>query len=589
MPDFLEKSASSPAQWAIFDQRGDLESMPVLRMNDKSVVAFDGGKVPRSRLWMLCGEDPAPLIDDARRLAAGIDIEALWRAAAGDTLDAEELGRRMGCQSPADALAALQAALAHPAYFRRVGGAFGGKLAPADEALVEKVRAGLRRRAEEEEAERAILAQAEAGRIPPEIAARCSEILAGEDKNSVVYRAAKRGAGGEQNIPRWLVEIGACADARECWEKIFDRRWPSRPQAESAFVPPLSPPEAPPAFSVDEAGTFEVDDAFSVRPAGSGFVIGVHIAAPALDDELFSGEYGEYDSKRLTSVYFPDGKHPMLSDVHIGAYSLRPGSPRPALSLYCEFHPGQAPEDAPPPRTELDSVVISANYAPDDFDDGAPAEVAEACRVLADFAETLPPLPPRERADLRITTSPPRVLSAPRRPIGLLVEKMMRHINGTWAQMLPGMRRTAIGGIFRSEGGNAVRPADAHAYAWMSSPLRRYADLANQRMLLAVLGRANPPPVHWRGLARAFSSQQTLARRYQDMMERHWALRALADLPAGAALEGHVQENGRVRLRDYPVAGHALDRTSLPECGGEVRVALRDIDFFEQRVRFTLL
>ena len=565
-------------QWAVFDRGGVLACLPVEQSGEKALTLTGGEKVRQSAVWILCGADYSEFLPAAKTRAAAIDIEILWRAAGGERLTAEDLARRAGETETGGILAVLQTVLDNPAYFRRGE----GKFAPAPEELVQKVRASLRRRAEEGEEERRILAELESGKLPPEIIQRRGALLGGEEKNSALYRAVKKAAGGDRHISEWFVKTGVCADAGECWRRIFEHRWPARPEGETPPLPDL--PAAPSAaFSIDDAGTFEVDDAFSVRQeAGGIFIIGVHIAAPALDFSLFAEEE-EYDSRRLISVYFTGDKYAMLPPAHIDAYSLLEGGARPALSLYCRFN--QQSGEIGEMETCLERVQMRRNYCPEDFTETPPPEVAEEYKTLAEFTGHLPPLPERERMDFRLYESPPRVVAAPRRPAGLLVEKLMRLTNSEWAKRLAGK-----GGLFRANGATVLRPNEEDTYAWMSSPLRRYADLANQRLLLHLLGHAPPPKIHWRRLARAFSSQQMRARHYQHTMERDCILRALAALPPGEILAGTRRKDGKVRLRDYPLGGAVIGggaKKLPPEAKMEVRV--HEINLFSQWARFEIV
>src|SRR5690606_10615367 len=94
---------------------------------------------------------------------------------------------------------------------------------------------------------------------------------------------------------------------------------------------PLSDVEA---YSVDDDSTIEVDDALSVTMQGPDIAtIGIHIAAPGLavtrDNEL-----DKLARSRMSTVYIPGLKIPMLPGELISAFSLDAGQPRPALSLY---------------------------------------------------------------------------------------------------------------------------------------------------------------------------------------------------------------------------------------------------------------
>src|SRR6476469_4150316 len=86
------------------------------------------------------------------------------------------------------------------------------------------------------------------------------------------------------------------------------------------------------AFSIDDASTTEIDDAFSVRDLGSGHrEIGIHIAA--------------------TGLLLAPG-------TVVDALTLREQTTPPALSLYVETGPDGAPLGH---RTVLERVPIAAN------------------------------------------------------------------------------------------------------------------------------------------------------------------------------------------------------------------------------------
>src|SRR5690606_2093820 len=76
------------------------------------------------------------------------------------------------------------------------------------------------------------------------------------------------------------------------------------------------------AFSIDDAATTEIDDAFSVTPLSYGsFRIGIHIAAPALGITPGS-PLDQAAARRLSTVYLPGHKITMLPEEVIQHYTL---------------------------------------------------------------------------------------------------------------------------------------------------------------------------------------------------------------------------------------------------------------------------
>ena len=93
------------------------------------------------------------------------------------------------------------------------------------------------------------------------------------------------------------------------------------------------------------------------------------------------------------------------------------------------------------------------------------------------------------------------------RPVDMLVSELMIHVNATWGKLLADRGYDAI---YRNQRGVKTRmevEPGAHEwlgvshYAWSSSPLRRFTDLANQRQLVAAL-RREPPAYTPRGARR---------------------------------------------------------------------------------------
>ena len=114
------------------------------------------------------------------------------------------------------------------------------------------------------------------------------------------------------------------------------------------------------AFSIDDATTTEIDDAFSVRELPGGRLsVGVHIAVPALAI-VHGSPHDAVARARLSTVYMPGRKITMLPDEVVAAFSLVAGEPRPALSLYVELDERGVPVAE---RTVVERVTVVANLA----------------------------------------------------------------------------------------------------------------------------------------------------------------------------------------------------------------------------------
>jgi exoribonuclease R len=86
-------------------------------------------------------------------------------------------------------------------------------------------------------------------------------------------------------------------------------------------------------FSIDPPGCKDVDDALHITETEIGFTIGIHIA----DVSAFvkpGSQLDNYAKQRMTSLYLPNGtKHMLPSEISEGKCSLLEGQDRLALSL----------------------------------------------------------------------------------------------------------------------------------------------------------------------------------------------------------------------------------------------------------------
>ena len=135
------------------------------------------------------------------------------------------------------------------------------------------------------------------------------------------------------------------------------RFWPPKP----VWAPPELPVAAVRAFSIDDATTTEIDDAFSVTELPDGQLrIGIHIAAPALGFARGSA-LDAIARRRLSTVYMPGNKITMLPDEIVQTFTLGEGRDCPAVSLYLDITPGLAivGEES---RVELVPIVANLRH-----------------------------------------------------------------------------------------------------------------------------------------------------------------------------------------------------------------------------------
>ena len=368
--------------------------------------------------------------------------------------------------------------------------------------------------------------------------------------------------------------------------------------------PPELPLSAARAFSIDDAATTEIDDAFSVRALANGHLeLGIHIAAPAVAITRGS-PLDAIARERLSTVYMPGRKITMLPDEVIERFTLAAGATPPVVSLYIEA----APDGTPLKHvTRLERIPIAANLRLDAIGErfveaAAPGEPdwTDELRVLWRVAQKLEAArgkaeTPRVEYSYRVdwdAAPDGRVTILPRprgSPLDKLVAELMIYVNSTWGKVLadaivPGLYRTQTAGkVKMSTTPEPHQGLGVAQYLWASSPLRRYSDLVNQQQLLAVVGGAKPPYPH--GDAQLFAAaadfESTYAQyaEFQSRMEQYWCLRWL--------IQEHVQETTATVLRENLVRFDALPLVlrvaDIPPLAPEsrVRLAIGRVDLLE--------
>ncbi|KPK09342.1 MAG: hypothetical protein AMJ64_00390 [Betaproteobacteria bacterium SG8_39] len=553
----------------------------------------------------------AELLSQAQQFADGLDTDFLWQCCGGREFGFRELAREyVGREpTPVEATGLLLKLQAAPMYFYRRGH---GRFQAAPEDTLRRAIAGM-------EKKRRIQAQIECwsdllaqGSCPAEVASLKDELLYAPDRNKPETKAFEQACKRTGLSPARLLEhCGVLTDSYAFHLNAFLHEFYPRGTQFPAHSEPALAAELPlaehAAFSLDDVGTTEIDDAFSVtRTADGNLRIGVHIAAPALGF-VPGSPIDAIARERLSTAYMPGQKFTMLPEDVIAYFSLDHGAAQPAVSLYLDV----SPEDFSirGQRSRLERIPIAANLHHAQYDrlnETFPAGAAcglpfeDELRTLWRFAcalETRRGKPAVNSAlqEYTIVVEDGRVeLRARKRgaPLDKLVAELMILANTVWGTQLA---ERDVAAIYRVQTSGKVRMSvhpEAHeglgvsCYAWSTSPLRRYVDLVNQWQLVATLeGRRAPFGRSAETLLSAMRAFELVYARYaehQRAMESYWCLRWL--------LQEQVEQAEAIVLRERLVRFAALPLTvavpSLPalEPGTRVCIAIGEVDLIERSV-----
>jgi exoribonuclease-2 len=376
-------------------------------------------------------------------------------------------------------------------------------------------------------------------------------------------------------------------------------------------------------LSIDSPSTREIDDALSLERIGDGFRLGVHIADPgalvkpddAVDREALA---------RGQTHYHPDLKLPMLPPA-LGedAASLVAGKPRPALSFFFELDPATAAVrdrrvvrsivrstarldyesvdrtiengDGPHFATLVALARLGALRERSRIDQGAVSIYAPEIdfRVDGDGRIELDRIDP-ESASRRMVTeamilagesaaqicleaglpSVYRRQAAPDRPLELPAGGARGPVE------VRRVRRSLNRGTVSSQPGSHFG-LGVEAYVQITSPLRRFQDLAMHRQLAAHLSGQRPPydAEAMQRIAATTERADRDARRAERGAEEFWRLRYLEGR-TGQEVDAVVVETQPRTVIQLLETLHQQPMPALTgvELGGIVRLCIEHVN-----------
>ena len=612
----------------LFEEDGAFKTGTLIADNDSSLqVDTASGKRVKLKAANVLLRFAAPgageLLAQAETLAAEIDTEFLWEVCGEAEFGFEALAEEYAGHKPnaVEATAVLLRLHSAPVWFHRKGK---GRFRKAPPEILQAALAGLEKKRQQALAIEQMAAELQAGRLPAEFPPLLAQLLYKPDRNLPVTKALEAACAETGELPEQLLaRCGALADSHDyhLGRFLFEhfRDGTDFPAHADAVDPADLPVANVQAFSIDDAHTTEIDDAFSITPLSDGMRIGIHIAAPSLGFSPDS-DLGRIARNRLSTVYMPGRKLTMLPEPVIASHTLEAGRTVPALSLYLDV---AADLRVLGHETKIECVPVVANLRHHDIEPVFNAATLAAglgafpyrdeLKCLWELATVLEagrgqPATNQTRKDYNFLVDWERETSQGRghitieerprgSPLDTLVAELMIVANSTWGALL---RDAKIPGMYRAQTAGKARMttvATPHeglgvdCYAWSTSPLRRFADLANQWQLIALLRGEKPPyppkSADLMAALRDFELTYASYAEFQRGMERYWCLRWLAQEGVGVVTAQVLKEN-IVRCDDIPLVIKATGMPTL-ERGARVKLAMAGIDLLAAEAQATFI
>ena len=616
---------------------GDAESWQATSLSGKKI------KLKAKEVWLRFEKPEAQAaIDEAGTLTADIDLQLLWDCAPDEEFGLVDVAQEyFGSQATIPQQVALAIALqGAPVFFRRKGrGRF-------QRAPLEQLQAGLaalERKQKELEQQSVWQQELVGGTFPETLKSSAKQLLFSPDKNTSAYKALIAACTETGESPAQLmIRCGAIDSPLAYHQGLFLKAHfpngadhnPAVGVDQAAYAAAIAelPVAQVQAFSIDDSGTTEIDDALSVTSIEGGHRIGIHIAAPGLaiakDDPL-----DQVARNRMSTAYFPGDKITMLPDSVIEQFSLDEGMPRPALSIYVDIDSqGVVNRETLQMRAEM--VPMAANLRLEDIehlvseeslaDESASYPYRKELAILWQAAkhlhagrqekrvanglrpEQLGLVDPNALArdfhfQIQEVDGVQRVDILPRQRGSILdtiVAEWMIFCNSASGQLLadhglPGLFRTQKGwGPLRTRMQTTPGPHEGLGldyYAWCTSPLRRYSDLVNQWQLIALAKHGvtakmvapfPPRDATLMGIAADFESCYQAYGEFQDRLEKYWCLRWITqDGESKTVYVRHLKE-GMSRVELVPLHLPIPELASHPRMT-RAEVVIADVDLLQ--------
>jgi exoribonuclease-2 len=556
----------------------------------------------KSNHVMLRFDHPAitDFITHAEAISNEIEVEFLWECCPSDEFSFEQIATEYYGHAPTSLEAAATLIRLHsaPIYFHKKGK---GRYRAAPPDVLKAALAGAEKKRQMMALQTKYTEQLSRFEIPDEFETQLDKLLYKPDRNTLEVKALEAACTATQLSAAHLFERCGALPSSEKYhlQKFLFEHFPKG--TDFPMIDLGSWEELPiamvNAFSIDDATTTEIDDAFSVEKLADGnWRIGIHIAAPTLG--LPRESTGDLiAAQRLSTVYMPGDKITMLPDNIVQAFTLCADRVCPALSMYVNvdyetlaiLHH----------ESRIECIHIAENLRHDTLEPLFNEETLAAGKLdypysseltlLWNFVQKLEAARGKsadnstQQIDYNFNIENDRVTILQRRrgsPIDKVVSELMILVNSEWGKQIA---EHDFPGIYRTQSGSKVKMSTVAAphqglgvaqYMWSSSPLRRYVDMVNQRQIIAML--RNEGPVYQKNdtalytIMRDFDTMYGIYGEFQKGMERYWCLRWLQQEKI-EQVEAIVVRENLVKLDNIPLSVRV---PSLPELPANSRVLL---------------
>ena len=554
----------------------------------------------------------AEFMAQAESLSESIEVDFLWECCPPDEFGSEQIAAEYFGHTPSslEAAAALIRLHSAPIYFHKKGK---GRYRAAPPEVLKAALAGAEKKRQQLALQARYTEQLTRFELPAEFSDHLPYLLYKPDRNTIEVKALEAAcAATHLSAAHLLHRCGALPSTQDYHlQKFLFEHFPKG----TGFPPvelnaweelPLADVQA---FSIDDAATTEIDDAFSVEKLANGnWRIGVHIAAPTLGMPCDS-DGDRIAAQRLSTVYMPGQKITMLPDSVVQAFTLCADRVCPALSMYNEIN-GETLEIVGH-ESRVERIRIAANLRHDTLEPLFNEETLAAGKLDYPYANELTllwnlvqkleavrgkPSDNSTQMDYNFHIENDHVSITQRRrgsPIDKVVSELMILVNSEWGKHLA---EHGFVGIYRTQSNGKVKMSTVAAphqglgvaqYMWSSSPLRRYVDMVNQRQIIAMLRDEEPaypknsPALY--ATMRDFDTMYGIYNEFQRSMERYWCLRWLQQEKI-EYIDAIVLRENLVKLDGIPLVFRAPSLPDLP-ANTRVQLAIGEIDLLDLEVQ----